>query len=183
MLLGTLVRLRPVEEDDLSRLVSWRNKPSVWRWFFNKFPLSHAGQARWFEGLLRTDDKKLFAICTLEDDTAIGTIGLDRIDFANQSAELGNMLIGEEEFQGQGYAAEALQLLLSYSFFHLNMNRVYLYVFADNDRAVRLYERAGFQVEGRLRQAHYAQGIFNDVLLMALLRSEFSERRSGDVER
>jgi len=50
-------------------------------------------------------------------------------------------------------------------------------VYADNVRAVRSYEHAGFVLEGRLREANYKHGKYEDVLLMGVLRSEWNARK------
>ena len=172
MLVGELVRLRLVEEEDLPLLAAWRNTPSIWACFFNKFPLSVAGQKGWFASLEADQRKQLFVICRVENNEPVGTIGLDRIDFANQSAEFGNMLIGKYEHTGQGYATEATELLLSYCFLRLNMNRICLEVYADNAKALKLYERCGFKVEGTLREAQFEGGVFKDLVVMSILRRE-----------
>jgi len=174
MLIGKRVRLRLVEEEDLPLLVAWRNTPSIWAGFFNKFPLSMAGQKAWFANLVADQRKTLFVICTLEGDEPIGTIGLEHIDFANQSTEFGNILIGKQECIGKGYATEATELMLSYCFLRLNMNRIYLEVYADNAKAVKLYERCGFRIEGTLREAQFEGGVFKDLLVMSILRREFT---------
>jgi RimJ/RimL family protein N-acetyltransferase len=54
------------------------------------------------------------------------------------------------------------------------MNRVFLRVFADNARAIRCYEKVGFQHEGRLRQDNFNQGAYRDTLFMGLLRSDWA---------
>jgi RimJ/RimL family protein N-acetyltransferase len=115
----------------------------------------------------------LFIICPVEGNEPIGTIGLDHIDFANQTVEFGNLLIGKQEYKGKGYATEAAELIVSYCFLRLNMNRIYLNVYADNAKAIRLYERCGFKTEGTLREAHFEGGGFKDVLVMSILRREF----------
>jgi len=89
----------------------------------------------------------------IDSREAIGTIGLDRIDFINQVAEYGNVLIGPESFKHKGLAMEATLLLLTYSFERLNLNRIFLHVFADNKAAVGLYRQCGFRDEGCLRAA------------------------------
>jgi RimJ/RimL family protein N-acetyltransferase len=174
MLVGEHVRLRLVENDDLSLLVAWRNDAAIWAGFFNKFPLSMAGQKDWFARLVDNQEQKLFMICLLEKSDPIGTIGLNHIDFANQSVELGNVLIGRDEHSGRGHATEALELLLRYCFLRLNMNRVYLQVYAHRNRAIALYKHCGFQVEGTLREARFEDGTYRDVLIMSILRREFT---------
>jgi RimJ/RimL family protein N-acetyltransferase len=66
-----------------------------------------------------------------------------------------------------------VQLLLRHAFLDLNLNRVGLEVLADNEQAIRLYERVGFRTEGRLRSHVCKEGRFKDVLVMGILRAEF----------
>ena len=172
MLAGNSVQLRPVEREDLPLLVQWRNEPDHWACFFNKFPLSMAKQDSWFDHLLACDSHRLFMICTCGDLSVVGTIGLNNIDFANQSVEFGNMLIGTPDARGKGYAKEATDLMLAYCFKRLNMNRVYLHVYAGNRNAIRLYEHCGFQIEGTLREAQFEDGQFQDLLIMSVLRRD-----------
>jgi diamine N-acetyltransferase len=59
-----------------------------------------------------------------------------------------------------------------YAFSELNLRRIYLRVFAENEGAILLYRRLGFEQEGCLRQHVYKNGRYRDVLVMALLRSD-----------
>jgi RimJ/RimL family protein N-acetyltransferase len=67
-----------------------------------------------------------------------------------------------------------LHTLAGWGFNTLNLNRIFLRVFADNARAIRAYEKVGFQHEGRLRQDNYFNGGYRDTLLMGLLRADWS---------
>lgn len=168
MLSGHLVTLRPIERADLRQAVGWRNDARVMRGLFSYRPLSLAEQEQWFEGYLTNQHEILFII-EAEDGTAIGTIGLSKIDFRNRKAELGRMLIGDRSYLRRGYAKAATLVLLEYAFAELNLHRVYLEVLADNDAAVSVYRRCHFEVEGRCRDAHFGEGRFHDVLVMAVL--------------
>jgi RimJ/RimL family protein N-acetyltransferase len=53
------------------------------------------------------------------------------------------------------------------------MHRLYLRVFSDNPGAIRAYEKAGFVLEARMREAHFADGQYKDDLMMSILRSEW----------
>jgi RimJ/RimL family protein N-acetyltransferase len=68
-----------------------------------------------------------------------------------------------------------MQTLLRYGFQQLNLHRIYLRVFSENQRAVHLYEKLGFQQEGRWRQAEFRSGRYHDILWMGLLRDEWTE--------
>ncbi len=168
MICGERINLRAVERADLEQLVRWRNDPDVFRGFFTTFPLSAGGQEAWYEDLLRRPDKKLFVIETKEGQ-AVGTIGFDHIDWKNQRAEFGNMLVARAH-RGQGYAGDATRTALRFGFEEMNLNRIYLEVYAWNEEAVRLYKKCGFEIEGVLRETYFSEGRFNDTVLMAVLR-------------
>jgi len=172
LLQSKLLTLKPVEETDLDLLVEWRNQPENWKSFFNKFPLSKSGQKKWYDQLVENNSKKLFIIY-LEDGTRIGSIGLDTIDYLNQNAEYGNLLIGNKNYEGLGYAKQASILLLNYCFFHLNMHKIYLKVFESNIKGINFYLKLGFIKEGILRQEIFADGVFNNVIVMSILRSAY----------
>lgn len=174
MICGEKVNLRPLECTDLPQLVAWRNDPEIFRGFFTPFPLSLSAQDAWFEDLLKREDKKLFIIEN-KQGTAAGTVGFDHINWKNQRAEFGNMLVAKEH-RGQGYAYDATKVALRFGFDQMNLNRIYLEVYAWNQSAVRLYQKCGFQIEGVLRQAYYAEGKFQDVVLMSVVREEWRER-------
>jgi RimJ/RimL family protein N-acetyltransferase len=59
----------------------------------------------------------------------------------------------------------------------LNLNRACLRVYAENLRAKRAYEKAGFVEEGRLREAVYKHGKYDDVIMMSILHSEWKAQR------
>lgn len=173
MLVGKQVKLRPVEETDLSILVEWRNRAEIWECFFNKFPLSLGGQMKWYRTLLEDRQRLLLIIEAADSSRPVGSIGFDRIDPINQVAEYGNLLIGNTESKGLGLAKEATSLLLGYGFNRLNLNRIFLHVLADNVRALEFYGHCGFREEGQLREAFFDRGAFRDVLIMAILRVEY----------
>jgi RimJ/RimL family protein N-acetyltransferase len=176
MLAGENIFLRPVEDDDLPLLVEWRNMPEIWRCFLNKFPLNHSDQPEWLKRLRANKERLLLMICRQQDRHPLGTIGFDSIDAVNQNAEIGNVMIGAADMAGKGFAEEAMRLLLEYGFMRLNLHRIFLRVLSRNTRAVKLYKRCGLQLEGTLRQAHFDEGAFHDVLCMGLLRGEFGGR-------
>jgi RimJ/RimL family protein N-acetyltransferase len=66
-----------------------------------------------------------------------------------------------------------MRLMLQHGFDTLNLNRIFLRVYSNNLRAIRCYEKAGFVQEGCMRQAHYQDGNYLDILLMSVLHSEW----------
>lgn len=176
MIYGKRIRLRAIERKDLPTFVVWLNDPEVRQGISIYRPFSEADEEKWFEGVLAGDaDARPFAIeahSAGDEWRLIGNCGFHIIDWRSRSAELG-IFIGEKSDRDQGYGSEAMILLVRYGFETLNMNRICLRVFSYNQRAIHVYEKLGFIHEGRMRQAHFYQGEYADVLWMSLLRSEY----------
>lgn len=167
---GSQVILRPVEECDLELMMKWRN--SARDYFLDDSLMTIENQESWFRNYLQNSTDKFFIIQT-PDGRCVGTVCLYHLDFENRSAEIGRLIIGEKAFLGKGYAFDACRTLISYSFDELNLNRIYLYVFETNQRAISLYEGLGFVREGVLREAVLRNGKRLNILIMSVLRREF----------
>ena len=178
MILGQRIRLRPVEKDDLPRFVKWFAELELRACLAMPMPLSQAQEERWFERNLSAGDMQTWALDAQPADKAvgpwahIGSCGFHALDWRNRSGEVG-LLIGARDYWGHGYGTDAMQTLVAWGFYTLNLNRVSLRVFEDNRRAIRCFEKVGFQVEGRLRQANFYNGAYRDELIMGVLREDW----------
>jgi RimJ/RimL family protein N-acetyltransferase len=175
---GKRIRLRAVEREDVQKFHEWVNDPEVTRGLMLYLPMSMRDEMDWFEGLAKRDPNQKPLAIEIRKGKAwklIGNCGAFDIEMTNRSAELG-IMIGDKTEWNKGYGSEAMTLLLRHGFETLNLNRIALRVYSENVRAVRSYEKAGFILEGRLRQAVYKHGTYDDVLLMSVLRSEWDSR-------
>lgn len=102
---------------------------------------------------------------TIQDDQLIGFIVIHSIEWNNRAGLL-SIGIGDPSFRNKGFGTNALQLMLRYAFCELNLNRVGLDVIEYNKRAIRAYERVGFQQEGRMREAVNRDGKSYDRVIM-----------------
>ena len=66
-----------------------------------------------------------------------------------------------------------MRLICKHGFETLNLNRIWLRVFETNQRAIRVYEKAGFTIEGRYREGQFLRGKYVDVMIMSVLHSEW----------
>ena len=196
MIIGERIRFRGVERDDLPTFVKWLNDPDVQQGILIHQPISQAREENWFEGMIkRPDDEHIMGIEVRlpgertglpgvkgnepgaqggeEAWKLIGNLAFNDIDWRNRSSEFG-IMIGDKTYWTQGYGTEAVRLLIKHGFNSLNLNRIFLRVFENNPRAIRAYEKAGFVHEGRERQAEFRDGRYIDVLLMSILKDEFS---------
>jgi len=163
------VRLRPLRKADAPLLYQWITDRDLVILNSPYHPVSELDHEAWVEKMMaRHSDLVIFVIEEVSSGLAIGTCQLLNINWRYRSAEL-QIRIGDAVFQSKGYGSEAVQLLVGFGFNDLNLHRIYLHVFASNGRAVRAYEKCGFEREGMLKEAAYIDGEWVDVLVMGLL--------------
>lgn len=130
--------------------------------------------AAWFDAYLnRRGVDVRCAICRDNETQPLGIVSLTGIDPVHRNAEF-HILIGDTSARGQGSGSEATAVMLRHAFHDLNLHRVYLFVLTTNLSAIRVYEKVGFRREGTLREAVFKNGSYQDLFLMGLLRSEWS---------
>jgi RimJ/RimL family protein N-acetyltransferase len=118
-------------------------------------------------------DRYSFLICLVDGERPIGQISLFALDLQHGSAELG-IFIGEPDEWGKGYGTDAVNALVDFGFGELRLERIWLNVWTENERARRAYEKAGFVLEGTLRNDRYEGGRFTSGNVMSLLRDEWA---------
>lgn len=110
----------------------------------------------------------LFAI-TLNQSPAIGCARLGIVSTVDRVGDLGYVL--NAEYWGQGIATEATQRLLTFGFEDLGLHRIFATCHPKNIGSARVLEKAGFQLEGRLKEDKLVRGAYRDSLLYAILES------------
>jgi diamine N-acetyltransferase len=176
MIYGERIRLRAVEKEDLPMFAAWLNDPEVRQYLMVSLPLSMADEDSWFESVRQrpaAERALVIEVKTGDGWQAVGNTSFMDIDWVNSLAEIG-IFIGDKSRWSKGYGREVMRLMLKHGFETLNLNRIFLRVYEHNLRGIKAYEAAGFQHEGRLRQARYQDGCYRDVLIMSVLRSEWN---------
>jgi RimJ/RimL family protein N-acetyltransferase len=174
MLRGKRIGLRPLEDSDAPHIQRWMNQPEVWRNMDYERPVSLPDVVEDIERS-RTEGVPF----TIEaDGRPIGRIGLNQLRRRDRIAAL-YLYIGEPEYWGHGFAHEALDTLLAYAFDRFDLWQVELWTLADNEKAIRVYEKCGFVREGTLRDRSWKEGRWVDRLVMSVNRDEFEKARSG----
>jgi RimJ/RimL family protein N-acetyltransferase len=176
-LIGSKIYLRPIEMDDIPLMCEWVNHPDVTRTLRIWRPMSSLNEREFVEHVSRSPNDLATLIVVRATDRPIGTCGLMRIDWVTRQAGFG-IGIGAPKEWGKGYGSEATRLITDYAFGTVNLNRVWLEVYADHPAARRAYEKAGFRLEGTQRQAAFQDGRYIDVHLMSVLRSEWEAARA-----
>jgi RimJ/RimL family protein N-acetyltransferase len=128
-------------EDSVRLLAQWREAAATA--FPAVFPVTLEGTRRWLvKQLLETPDRMLFWVVA-GDGRKIGHVGLFRFDYEARHVEIDNIVRGVPTVL-PGVMEAAVRTLLDWTFSTFQVNDIFLRVFSDNPRAIRLYGRCGF---------------------------------------
>ena len=177
LLRGSRVRLRPLERGGLSRYQELFFEPEISLHYGELgMPENLDRLQRRFEaGEFDTMDRSLLLVIETEG-TLIGTMQLKNTEnLPSRSATFG-IMIGDPAYLDRGYGTEASTLLLDYVFAVLGYHKINLDLFEYNARALAMYEKLGFVLEGRRRENHWSRGRFWDDILMGVTAEEWWSR-------
>ena len=166
-------RIRPISLQDVDNIMKWVNDPEVIKNFQNfDLKITREQEIAYLEKMVTSNSDRVFAI-EAEDGTYLGNVGLHGISSKNRLGRLA-LIIGNQAYRGQGYGQSAVCAVLKYAFEERNFNKVWLMAFQENERARHIYEKAGFHIEGVLREEYADRsGKFHDMVRMSILRNEY----------
>ena len=120
-------------------------------------------------------DRICLLICRAADARVMGSIALSQIFYGGfQSAYLGYQI--GEEFSGQGYMTEAINLMLRHAFVNLKLHRVEANIQPENAASIALVKRAGFTCEGYSRRYLKVCGRWRDHERWAILVEDWRNK-------
>ncbi len=123
----------------------------------------------WRQRLAASDDRSV-KLVALHNGEVIGNIGLEQYSRIRQR-HVGAFGMGvASSWQGRGVGSRLLEAVLDVADNWMNLRRVELTVYWDNEAAMGLYRKFGFEVEGRFRDYAVRDGVFVDAVSMARLR-------------
>ncbi len=129
-----------------------------------------------FLNSLKADDRYLFLIIS-PDDRIIGETVINEIDNQTKSANF-RIAIFQSSEQGKGIGTWAVETTRDFAFEILKLHRLSLDVFSFNTRAEKCYLKAGFKIEGVLRDAILNGNEYADDILMSILENEWFELKA-----
>jgi RimJ/RimL family protein N-acetyltransferase len=160
------VWLKRLARHHLEKTLEWANDPELMCLLNRTHAVSRDEHEQWFDALQKREDCCYFAIETA-DGMHLGNVWLWDIDPRHRRAEL-RIVMGLDQ-TGKGAGTEAISRICDYAFQGLNLHKVYAYVLAINPRARRSFEKAGFVLEGTLREDRWIGESFTDVHLLSKL--------------
>lgn len=173
MLKGQKTSIRPIEEDDIDTMYQWYNDQVVNLWSSGAWPLNTLQSKDQLAVKFLDGSPDTYRYSILDDsEMLIGTLGFKEINSPARSVAL-FIVIGDKTYWSKGYGTDALITFSRFLFTQWNFHRISLDTWDENLRAIKAYEKVGFKVEGRQREARYVLGNYHDSILMGLLRTEF----------
>lgn len=141
-----IVKIRLLGTADLQATLNWRNRDENRRWFINSNIIEWGSHLKWFESYQKKSDDFVFVIEA--DGELVGQCAVYGIDLHRKRAEVGRFLASPES-AGKGYIKRGCQLLLDTCWNQLELETVFLEVLEENIRAIKLYEKLGFNEVSR----------------------------------
>jgi diamine N-acetyltransferase len=166
------VRLRPTMSSDLAYVLSLEQDADNLAFITPWERTQH-------EAAIRFPDFRHFVVEGGEGLDAVGFLILIGCRSPHQSLELKRIVI---QAKGSGFGRAALRVAKKVAFDDLGAHRFWLDLKMRNTRAKALYDSEGFTVEGELREAVKVAGGFDSLIVMSMLRPEFTGRRSLGLE-
>ncbi len=165
--------LREFSPDDLPAVQAYHRDPRYLR-YYEEDGTPDEGAERLVSMFLerqRALPRTKFHLAVTLDGRLVGNCGL-RMD----APEAREGDIGAEfdpAFWGRGYGTEAAHALLCFGFTELGLHRIWARVVADNLGSVRVMQKAGMRLEGRLKDKEWFRGRWWDSLIFAMLEEEW----------
>ncbi|HEY9734721.1 MAG TPA: GNAT family protein [Trichocoleus sp.] len=161
--------LKPTQPQDLAFVLAAENhldnRPYIHPW----------SQERHLEAIHSEDEAHFLLVAedTTQDARPVGYLILQGLTSPHRSLEMRRLVVTEK---GQGYGRTALRLIQAFAFETRQAHRLWLDVKVHNQRAKRLYEQAGFVLEGCLRECLKTEQGYESLYLMSQLRSEYFQQ-------
>ncbi len=174
-IIGEKIYLRALEDGDEKIIAITENHPDSRETLFHALPTDFDSiRDKWSK--LRDDSNTIaLVICSKNPDNPIGLTAFHRIDWVGRMA-IFYIAIADTKNKSKGFGSETTKLIMNYAFNTLNLNRVQLHVAVENVKAIAVYKKTGFEIEGTLRQAMFGEGKFHDFYVMGLLKEDFQKK-------
>lgn len=163
------IKLRPLEREDLRFVHLLDNNASVMRYWFEEPYEAFVELSDLYDKHIHDQSERRFVV-ECESNKA-GLVELVEINHIHRRAEF--QIIISPDYQGQGLASRAAKLAMDYGFSVLNLYKLYLIVDTANEKAIHIYKKLGFRVEGELIHEFFINGEYRNTIRMYILQPQY----------
>lgn len=172
------IKIRHIEPGDYLAIHRIMKSPKV---VMGTLQLPYQSAELWRKRLAEPRDGFYSLVACDEDGEVIAQLSLQTSPKRARRRHVGQLgMAVRDDWQGKGVGTALMEAGLDLADNWLNLRRLELEVFADNAPAIRLYERCGFTIEGRMVDYAFRDGKFVDTYIMARLKKGVDEGRSSD---
>lgn len=170
-LAGKHISLRALEATDLDFLFAIENDTKFWELSNTQTPYSRGLLQNYIQQAHQDiyEAKQFRFVIQNTENIPVGLI--DLFDFDPKNLRVGIGIIVVETAQNKGYAQDALSVLCSYCFKHLNVHQVFANITNDNEKSIGLFKKLNFTQTGCKKEWTYSNGQFKDELFFQLLKT------------
>ncbi|MBX3036660.1 MAG: GNAT family N-acetyltransferase [Anaerolineales bacterium] len=162
------IKIRRAEPSDAEALKKIFESPKV---IYGTLQLPFPSTENWRKGLAQPQDGA-YSLIALVNDEGVGQLGLHTFPHNPRRRHVGQIGMGvRDDWHGKGVGSALMQAMLDFADKWLNLSRLELEVYTDNEAAIHLYKKFGFVTEGTHHRFAYRDGVFVDVYAMARLRT------------
>lgn len=167
---GERLYLRALEPEDLELIHAVENDESIWEVSQTQTPYSKFVIKQYLENSYKDiyEVKQLRLVVSNYDNETVGLIDLFDFDPKNKKIGVGVLIL--EEYRGNKYATDAMELLITYVFKNLQVHQIYANVLADNDASIHLFEKCGFKCHSTKKDWILEEGGYKDELIFQLIK-------------
>ena len=141
------------------------------------FPKSPDQQERWYEKTYLECNDPIRLMIDTEKSGTVGLVSLGGFDWKNSVAHTTGVKVKSDLIRENGVAIDAMYTMIKYGFDELNLNRIEGSYIEYNKQSQALNKLVGFKDEGRLRQAIYKKGQYWDLIITAIIKDDYLQRR------
>ncbi len=170
LLCGQKIKLRALEPEDLQFLFNTENNEIFWEVSHTQTPFSKFVLKQYLEHAhLDIYEAKQLRLIIEENDSKNPVGMIDLFDFNPQHQRAGVGVLISEEYQQNGYALEALELLIKYCFTHLNLHQLFANITEDNTKSITLFTKHNFTQVGVKKDWILSEGNYKNEILFQLI--------------
>ena len=168
---GKNIILRALEPEDIDWLFQIENDATLWEISNTQQPYSRDLLQRYIaQAHQDIYTAKQLRLVIVYKEIPVGIVDIFDFDPQHHRAGLGILVL--PEFQSQGYASEALEIVINYAFSKLQMHQVYANITSDNYKSIALFEKLGFELVGNKEEWIYTPKSYKDELLFQKLNRQ-----------
>lgn len=167
--MATEVNIRAIEKTDIDFLHKLYNNPAIMNFWFEEAYNSKESLEENFERQAEANRSRGFIL--QKGEVKLGFVALFYIEPIHRKAEFAIMM--DPDQQGKGYAKIATKLAMDYAFRTLNLNKLYLIVDQENEKAEHIYEKIGFEQEAILKDEFFINGAYHSIVYMSIFQKDY----------